>query len=169
MGDNNMIAVISYIAHQASVSSFPRSKTGLEVAQDLMDMFYKQPVSEWAEVLDKADLPHDYFVTFAALTATVFSLIMKYEYCVASISFLSKLIIPKEDADFIIFHYLPHLGLATKDINLTSEEKTDLIKKGGGMLIKILYAFVWQEYFIPLDFLYTSIPLHIGAFATPYI
>lgn len=54
--DNNMIAVISYIAHQASVSSFPhssvltelsetaRSKTGVEVAQDLMDMFYQKPV-----------------------------------------------------------------------------------------------------------------------------
>lgn len=68
---------------------------------------------------------------------------MKYEYCVAAISVLSKLIIPKEDADFIIFHYLPRLGLAVRDINLSSEDKTDLIKKSGGMLIKILYAFVW--------------------------
>ena len=37
------------------------------------------------------------------------------------------------------------------------------------MLIKILWAFVWQEFFIPLPFLYTTIPLGIGAYCTEAI
>ena len=132
-------------------------------------MFYSKPVQEWAEVLDTADIPHDYFITFAAMISTIFSLIMPYEYCVGIISALVKVLIPKADANFIIFKYLPRLGLAVKNIELTTDEKTDLAKKFGGFLIKIAYAFVWQEYFIPLKFLYHPIPLKIGAFLTPFI
>lgn len=29
--------------------------------------------------------------------------------------------------------------------------------------MKILYAFLWQEFFIPIPILYSPIPLHIGA------
>jgi len=58
--DNNMIAVIAYLAHQASVSFFPsspiltelsltpRNRTGMQVAEDLVTMFYEKPVDEWA-------------------------------------------------------------------------------------------------------------------------
>jgi len=54
--DNNMIAVISYVAHQASVSYLPyssiltelspkkRTKSGIQVTDDLVDMFSKKPV-----------------------------------------------------------------------------------------------------------------------------
>jgi len=31
------------------------------------------------------------------------------------------------------------------------------------MLMKILYAFLWQEFFVPVPFLYGVIPLHLGA------
>jgi len=58
--DNNMIAVISYVAHQASVSYLPKSsiltelsptarnKTAIQVTDDLVDMFYAKKVDEWA-------------------------------------------------------------------------------------------------------------------------
>jgi len=80
-----------------------------------------------------------------------------------------KIIIPKDDANFIIFKYLPRLGVAVKDIELTAAEKTDLIKKTGGTLIKIAYAFLWQEFFVPLPFLYDKFPLHIGGYLAPYV
>ena len=89
--DNNMIAVISYLAHQASVSGLPgnssilkelsptpRSKSGVQVSEDLVQMFTNEPVSEWAEILDNADLPHVYFITFAALISTVFSIVLPW-------------------------------------------------------------------------------------------
>jgi len=68
---------------------------------------------------------------------------MPFTYCSLIISGLVKILIPKEDADFIIYKYLPRLGLSIRGITLTAEEKSDLIHKFGGMLIKILYAFVW--------------------------
>ena len=54
--DNNMIGVIAYIAHQASVSHFPQStilselsetprkRTGIEIAEDLVKMTYEKKV-----------------------------------------------------------------------------------------------------------------------------
>jgi hypothetical protein len=111
--DNNMIAVIAYLAHQSSVSFFPyspvltelslkkRTRTGAQVAEDLVTMFYEKPVTKWAEVLDTVDLPHVYFITFAALISTVFSLTMPFWICSWLITLLSDAIIPKEAAEFI--------------------------------------------------------------------
>lgn len=68
---------------------------------------------------------------------------MPFTYCTIAISALVKFIIPKEDADFIIYKYLPRLGLATRNIQLTADQQSDIIHKAGGVLMKILYAFVW--------------------------
>lgn len=35
------------------------------------------------------------------------------------------------------------------------------------MIMKILYAFTWQEFFIPLPFLYHDLPTHFGAKLMP--
>lgn len=59
------------------------------------------------------------------------------------ITFLTNLIIPKEDAQFIQEHYLPELEKSVSGITLTSDEKVDLVEKFAGMLMKILYAFIW--------------------------
>lgn len=106
-------------------------------------MFSQKNVTEWAEVLDTADIPHDYFITFAAIASTGFSLVMPFTYCTIIISALVKFIIPEDDANFIIYKYLPRLGLAVRGITLTAEEKADIVHKAGGVLMKILYAFVW--------------------------
>jgi hypothetical protein len=41
-------------------------------------MFSDKPVGEWAEVLDNADLPHIYYITFAALISTIFSMVLPW-------------------------------------------------------------------------------------------
>jgi hypothetical protein len=89
--DNNMIAVIAYVAHQMStinlpgnssilkeLSPTPRSKSSVEVSEDLVLMFTEQPVAEWARILDTCDIPHSYFITFAALIATIVSLLLPW-------------------------------------------------------------------------------------------
>jgi hypothetical protein len=177
-----MIAVISYLAHQASVKSLPldssilkqlsltpRSKDGVEVSEDLVRMFSERPVPEWAEQLDTADLPHVYFITFAAMIATGFSLVFPWFITEHAISFLSRAIIPKDSADFIIDHYLPELNKATGNIKVAHDDARDLCYRFVGMLIKILWAFTWQEFFIPLKFLYNPIFNNLGAMATPDI
>jgi len=105
------------------LSSKKRSKTGIEVTDDLVEMFLTTPVDQWSEELDTCDIPHDYFITFAALISTGTSLVLPFKYTTIGISALAKFLIPKDDADFIIFKYLPRLGLATRDIELTHTEK----------------------------------------------
>lgn len=98
-----------------------RNKTGIQVSEDLVTMFYEKPVTEWAEVLDTCDIPHDYFITFAALVSTIVSMMLPFFLTNLVISFLSNALIPKEDALFITEHYLPALKEATKDVSLTME------------------------------------------------
>lgn len=73
----------------------PRSKSGVEVSEELVAMFSDQPVDEWAEILDKSDLPHDYMVTFAALLATIFSLVFPWFITFHLIKSLAYAIIPE--------------------------------------------------------------------------
>ena len=132
--DNNMIAVISYLAHQFSVSHLPsnssilhelsvekRSKSGLDVSEDLVRMFSEKHVDEWAEVLDTADLPHVYYITFAAILSTTFSLIFPWLFTQFLIELLAYFLIPEEDADFVVQKYLPELRIAVSGLDITSK------------------------------------------------
>merc|ERR1711935_255942 len=141
----------------------PRSKDGVQVAEDLVNMFSEKEVPEWAEILDTADLPHIYFITFAALIATGFSLILPWTLTYYAIKFLAGALIPKEDAAFVVDHYLPELHDAVKNIVVSHDNQKSLVFRFIGMLIKIGYSFMWQEFFIPLKFLYNPIFLPIGA------
>jgi len=79
------------------------------------------------------------------------------------ITALTNKLIPKENAQFIQEHYLPELEKSVSGITLTADEKVDLVKKFAGMLMKIAYAFLFQEYFIPLPFLYGDTVLGYAA------
>lgn len=131
-------------------------------------MFSTQPVTEWAKVLDEGDFPHVYFVTFATLVCTMVSLILPWflaEFVINHLIFL----IPKEDADFVTEHYMPELHNATKNLSIPHQDQRDLVFRLVGVLIKIGWAFVWQEDFVPLPFLYNEFALPIGAKITPDI
>lgn len=131
-------------------------------------MFYEKPVTEWAEVLDTCDIPHVYFITFAAIISTVFSIMLPFAIVEPIINGLCSVLIPKDSADFIKDEYLPALKPAVANIKVSLKDKLDVAKKLVGMAIKILYAFLWQEFFVPLPFLYHSVALHIGAwFSVP--
>jgi len=69
--------------------------------------------------------------------------VLPFTYTTIVISGLVKFLLPKVDSDFIIYKYLPRLGLATRNIQLTADEQSDIVHKAGGVLMKILYAFVW--------------------------
>lgn len=60
------------------LSPTPRSKSSVEVSEDLVKMFTEQPVAQWARILDTCDIPHTYFITFAALIATIVSLLLPW-------------------------------------------------------------------------------------------
>jgi hypothetical protein len=106
-------------------------------------MFSNEPVQNWAQILDEADLPHVYFITFAALLSSIFSVVLPWFVTQFVITKLAYLIIPTEDADFIVKQYLPELKVAVKDIKLTRAEADTVVEKFVGMIMKIIYAFLW--------------------------
>lgn len=112
--DNNLIAVIAYIAHQISVvnlptnssiitelSPTPRARSSVEISEDLVKMFYEKPVPQWAKVLDTTDLPHQYEMTFAGLLSTAFGLMLPWSVTVYAITKLAYALIDDDQADFI--------------------------------------------------------------------
>jgi hypothetical protein len=130
-------------------------------------MFSEKEVPEWAEILDTADLPHVYFITFAAIVGNALSLIFPWTLAYFLVKILAELLIPKEDAAFIVDHYLPELKDAISGINVSHADRKSLAFRGIGTLIKIGYAFMWQEFFIPLNLLYNEITLPIAAKLLP--
>lgn len=111
--DNNMIAVISYLAHQQSVELLKggsvlhelslnnRTTDSIGVADILTQMTIDKGVPEWAEILDTVDMPHVYFTTFAALIATGVSLVTPFFLCRFIITHLSNVLVPPDSAAFI--------------------------------------------------------------------
>lgn len=180
--DNNMIAVISYLAHQASVSGLssnstilkelsatPRNMTGVEVSTQLTNLFL-QPAETWPEVLNSLDLPLDYYITFSALISTFVSLIAPWFVTELVMSTLADKILTPKDRDFLNNDYLPALHEAVKDVSIEKEEKTKITSIFVSMMIKLLYATFWQEHLIPLPKIQDSpFDIHIGDFLLPYV
>lgn len=137
-------------------------------------MFSEKEVPEWAQILDDADLPHVYYITFSGIFTLFFSLVFPWTITYYLSKFLVSHIIPKADGGeeaiaFVIDHFLPELKVAVQDVEVSHANKKSLIFKVIGCLMKIGYAFMWQEFFIPLKFLYNPIMLPLGAKLLPDI
>ena len=72
--------------------------------------------------------------------------------------------------DFFLNHFIPELRNATADFHLDLDQKASLLKNTAGTLIKLLYAFVWQEEFLHIDdILLTPDANTFGAILLPLI
>jgi hypothetical protein len=154
--DNNLMAVIGYLAHQASVSGLktsssvihelsdtPRSQSAAQTSEDVTLMFSNEPVAQWSETLNTMDIPLDYYLTFSAIVGTVSVIIFPYFLAYELMSFLTYAIIGQESADFICLKYLPELRKELAQLQITEEEKRNVFNKIIGTLIKMMYAFIY--------------------------
>ena len=67
-------------------------------------------------------------------------------------------------------HFLPELRNATADVHLDLDEKTKLLKNTAGTVIKVMYAFVWQESILDLgDVILTPDANTLGTILLPLI
>jgi hypothetical protein len=82
--DNQMIAVISYLALETvtehmpgnssvlkQLSETPRAKSSYEVVEGLTKMFSDEAPQEWSKTLTDMDMPADYMMIFTALVASI--------------------------------------------------------------------------------------------------
>lgn len=151
-----MIALLAYFMHQASVANLPGNSTVLrelnltslnqtstEVAAEIVEMFYQKPVPEWADVMDTAAFPHDYYTTFSAFVTTILGIALPWSLVEVIIPFLVNKIVPGAPADFIINHYMPEYHTAISGLSFTFEQKLTLLTTMAGVVMKILYAFLF--------------------------
>ncbi|XP_059085901.1 uncharacterized protein LOC131882685 [Tigriopus californicus] len=161
VADNRVIEVLAYVVHQASLqnlnvnstvlmdlSMIKRPYSGVEIKAQLTDMFLEQSPEQWAETINSFDMPN-YYKTFAGIVCTVFSVALENETADQIIDALIALFsFPPEEEVFIKEHYLPEMRALTATLNLTTEEKLVVQGNFESALIKLLYAFVWQEWAI---------------------
>ena len=132
-------------------------------------MFADEPVSSWSETLENLDVPHSYYLTFAAFLSVIAAILLPWVVVDTVIPKLARAIIPKDAADFLIDDYFPELREATKDIEVAHSDKQSLINKFFGMLMKLIYAFLWQEHFIPMPSVYKhQSAIRLGAWLLPH-
>eukprot|EP00300_Choanocystis_sp_HF-7_P037940 c54390_g1_i1.p1 GENE.c54390_g1_i1~~c54390_g1_i1.p1 ORF type:complete len:376 (+),score=10.68 c54390_g1_i1:23-1129(+) len=116
------------------------------------------------------DVPN-YYNTFAGTVVTCFHLIFPTPIAEALNAFLIPIFLGPGEAEFVLDHYEPTLILALQenDVDLPVDVALDFGARGLGTLIKMMYAFVWQEQLIPGPWLYSPEDNIRGAEVMPEI
>ena len=86
-------------------------------------MFADKPVTEWSQTLEDLDVPHSYFLTFAAFIASISAILLPWAVVDTVIPKLAHVLIPPDASEFLINDYMPELRQATKDVKLSHEDK----------------------------------------------
>lgn len=68
-----------------------------------------------------------------------------------------------ESQNFLIQKYLPELHEGVKHVNVSLIQKYDLFKKFVGVIVKILYAFAFQEHYLQIPGFNTPTMIKWGA------
>ena len=126
--DANMISILSYVAHQASIenliplgpscvitdlNSTCREYSGIEIANSIQDMVLTMPVEEWGNHIESIQMP-SFFITFGGLVSSALSLAFEEETVDALAPFLMDLLsVPEEEQVFILQEYIPEVGFVS--------------------------------------------------------
>jgi len=158
IADNRFIDVVSYLAHQAmlenlqvssivkDLSPTPRNRSSIEIAQQLADMLQKMPVETWEEGIADLDTP-EYMMTFAGIVSTLLTVQLPPEQVDSIIDLLADAFsLPEDIKKFLVEQYLPEIRVATADVSLGILENIQIELDTVATLMKLIYAFLWQEY-----------------------
>lgn len=63
------------------------------------------------------------------------------------------------DAEFVVNIYLPEMNKAIENIEVSFQMQKELGLRFTGMIMKIFYAFLWQEFFFPLPSMYLNLEM----------
>jgi hypothetical protein len=131
------------ILHELSATA--RAYDGRELATRLHTIPLELEVDEWHGALNKLDRPQ-YFFTFSAIIVNCLTLVAP-DFLVDKLVPVLMSLFQLSDAvkTFILTKYIPSIRAATADVHLTLQEKAALMPKFAGTVLKLLWAFTWQE------------------------
>lgn len=182
--DNLPIALLSYTAHQSSVSALglddpvlqdisatKRSATGVDLAATFIDIVANHPTYEWNALLGEkiAAVGPEYRQVFGAITTSCLNLLFPAEIVDPIVRLVANSIMSKEEAAFLADVYSPRFRNKTVDVRarLSFGDRFSLGLKGVGTLGKLMYAFLWQEEIIPGPWLRDKDLNRLGGEAMP--
>lgn len=160
--DVRLIDLIAFTGHQASVAHLPctgvtcnilrglsrepRRWSAAESTMRMTEVVRTQPVNTWRRgVEDSLDTPQ-YFTTFAAIIVYYCHFIFEQPLIDVIVPILMPIFgISLPVQLFILFDYIPAVRAGLRDIIITPEDQDKLLRTGVGAIIKLLWAFVWQE------------------------
>ncbi|KAF2365485.1 hypothetical protein FHG87_003769, partial [Trinorchestia longiramus] len=156
--DTKPIAVLAYLIHQGSLSSLTeaspivrdlsyvcRNFSALQLANEFVDIYMLKPVSEWYDFTQSLDIP-DYYLSFAGIFCTAATVGLPPEIVDQYLPVVAGAFgLPDEFLTFIQNDYLPELRNLTSTLKLSIVEETKFLENLIGTLVKLVYAFVWQE------------------------
>ena len=115
-----------------------------------LEMFNTLPVSEWSEAMTMLDIPI-LQKTFSGIFGYILMLESDLETTISVATPLMDLLgVSPEDKEFFLSAYLPALQNATENVSISVLEKAELLENTAGTVLKLFYAFVWQEEVIDL-------------------
>ena len=108
-------------------------------------MYIQEPVADWGLILDSADFPsvREGMCTFFATAITIF---FPPETVDLIINFLFDAFnLPEDMRQFCLIDFIAEIRDATSHIELSLAEKGKIEGNTIGTVLKLVYAFVWQE------------------------
>jgi len=146
----NVLPLESSIIHDLSPT--PRAKSGIEITSDFVDMYINDPVVEWGNKLEAADFPSLRLI-MCGYFGTALSLLYPADVVDSLVDYLLGLFteITPDIKEFCVGEFLPELRSATGNFNLPQEEFLILEGNVFSTLIKLVYAFLWQEEVLTQD------------------
>merc|ERR1711997_1316646 len=139
-----VVPLESSIIHDLSLT--PRVSNGNQITSDFVDMYINDPVEEWGTKLVAADIPN-LRLTMCGYFGTALTLLYEEDLVDSVVKFLLDQFtdITPDIKEFCIGEFLPELRLATVNFNMPQDEFLRLEGNTYSTLIKLLYAFLWQE------------------------
>ena len=189
VADNGLIQVIAYADYQVmvrhlvgggnatrdrvllSLSSSRDRPSAADAARGLTDLFLTRPVDEWTDYIAAIDVP-DYFTTFAAIVLELLTLVAPNSpHLVDEIVQIGARAFNLSDAvvAFMTEELLPAQRAAVAELPSppSALERAGLACKFVGTMLKLGYAFLWQENFFPWSRIYGVATNDLGAALMP--
>ena len=134
------------------LGSKPRYDNAVDVSGKLTQLFVEETPKAWEKFLNEYDYPKDFDLTFTAIVAT-FALLMLPSWCASPILVYFIDLLEKKHHDFVVGEYIPMMVEATRDVKISAYDWIILARLFVGVIIKIVYAFLYQEQRISPDFI----------------
>eukprot|EP00450_Noctiluca_scintillans_P003820 CAMPEP_0194496218 /NCGR_PEP_ID=MMETSP0253-20130528/13563_1 /TAXON_ID=2966 /ORGANISM="Noctiluca scintillans" /LENGTH=537 /DNA_ID=CAMNT_0039337589 /DNA_START=65 /DNA_END=1678 /DNA_ORIENTATION=- len=184
--DNQPIAIIAYNYQQQMTGSLTpvgnttasvlsdlsvtaRPYNAIQLSKQLYTIPLSNPLHTWTSMLEALDVPW-YYVTFAAIVTNALTLTAPDAINDKLIPLLmSAFGLSDKDQQFMVGTYLPAIRGALAQVEVSLAEKVALVPKFVGTLLKILYAFVWQEHVFKYGALYNTAWNLLGAYLIPTV